>query len=94
VTGYGSLASTLLASQVEVRLPLTQGFVVRDRRKWIRTGWIHSGATEEGGVRVPEVLRLYMSGIDFIPFKKPLDRHGGPARSKPKRRSKPEKSSK
>ncbi|CAD6335415.1 unnamed protein product [Miscanthus lutarioriparius] len=40
---------------------------------------------EEGGVRVPEVLRPYMSGIDFIPFKKPLDRHGGPARSKPKR---------
>jgi seryl-tRNA synthetase len=49
---------------------------------------------EEGGVWVPEVLRPYMSGIDFIPFKKPRDRHGEPARSKPKRRSKPEKSSK
>jgi hypothetical protein len=46
VTGYGSSASALLASQVEVQLPLTQCFVVRDRRKWIRIGWIHSGVTE------------------------------------------------
>lgn len=28
---------------------------------------------KEGGVEVPKVLRAYMGGIQFLPFKKPMD---------------------
>jgi seryl-tRNA synthetase len=42
----------------------------------------------EDGVEVPKALQKFMGGIDFLPFKRPLDsKQGGdakPSKSKPK----------